>query len=79
MHDGIPTLYPTTNAVFSPDEKYVLTGSGAISKGGRGKVLILKRDGLETETEIGVDSTPVKVLWHPKINQASVIYICLCS
>ncbi|KAI5123581.1 hypothetical protein M0805_003399 [Coniferiporia weirii] len=69
---NITTLYPTTNAVFSPDENYIVTGSGSITKGGKGKLLFLRRGDLELERELGMDSTPVKVLWHPKINQILV-------
>lgn len=68
---GITTLYPGTNAIFSPDEKFVVTGAGATTKGGKGKLLFLKRDTLETVKELEMDSTPVKVLWHPRINQVN--------
>lgn len=73
---NIATLYPTTNAVFSPDEKYVVTGLGASSKGGKGKLLFLRKDDLEVVRELEMDSTPVKVVWHPKINQVRVIFAC---
>ena len=68
-HNGVTTLYPQTNAIFSPDEKFVLTGSGATIKGQRGKLIFLKRDTLEVEQEIDMDNTVVKVVWHSKINQ----------
>ena len=41
---GLATLYPGTNAIFSPDEKYIVTGSGATTKGGTGKLHFLKRE-----------------------------------
>lgn len=66
---GITTLYPTTNAVFSPNEKFIVTGAGSTERGGKGKLLFLRRDDLEIEKEVEVESTPVKVVWHPKINQ----------
>ncbi|GLB36380.1 putative WD domain, G-beta repeat [Lyophyllum shimeji] len=66
---GLTTLYPNTNAMFSPDEKYIITGCGATSKGGKGKLTFLERNSLETVKELEMDSTPVKVLWHSKINQ----------
>ncbi|KAG6334921.1 hypothetical protein ID866_4163 [Astraeus odoratus] len=65
----VTTLYPTTNAVFSPDERYILTGHGASQKGGQGKLLFLDRSDLSVVKETAMDSTPVKVLWHSKINQ----------
>lgn len=71
---NVTTLYPTTNGIFSPDEKYILTGSGATVKGGKGKLLFLNREGLEVVKELEMDSSPVKVLWHPKINQVSFFF-----
>ncbi|KIJ08587.1 hypothetical protein PAXINDRAFT_102525 [Paxillus involutus ATCC 200175] len=68
-HPGLTTLYPGTNAVFSPDEKYVLTGVGATSKGGGGKLRFLNRTDLSVAKELDMETTPVKVLWHSKINQ----------
>ncbi|KAG2116963.1 hypothetical protein DEU56DRAFT_874123 [Suillus clintonianus] len=68
-HSGATTLYPGTNAVFSPDEKYILTGTGASTKGGRGKLVLLSRESLSVAKEIDMDTTPVKVVWHSKINQ----------
>lgn len=68
-HSGLATLYPQTNAIFSPDEKYILTGSGAPAKGQHGKLVFLKRDTFEPTHELEMSSTVVKVVWHTKINQ----------
>jgi len=65
------TLYPQTNAIFSPDDKYVVTGVGDSSKGAHGKLLFMSKDSLEIVKELAVGSTPVKVVWHSKINQVS--------
>ncbi|KAI0082227.1 transcription factor [Panus rudis PR-1116 ss-1] len=69
VHEGLTTLYPTTNAIFSPDDKYVVTGAGATTKGGKGRLMFMKKDGLESVKTLEVDTTPVKVVWHSKINQ----------
>lgn len=68
------TLYPETNAVFSPDEKYIITGTAAgRTEGGmgRGGLVFLRKDGLDVEKSL--DFAPgesvVRVVWHPKINQ----------
>ena len=68
-HSGLTTLYPGTNAIFSPDDKYILTGAGANHKGGAGRLVFLDKATLEPTRELIVDSTPVKVHWHSKINQ----------
>ena len=54
---------------FSPDDKYVVTGAGAATKGGKGRVMFLDKNNLEVAKELTVDATPVKVFWHSKINQ----------
>lgn len=69
LRRNLTTLYPNTNAIFSPDEKFILTGIGTPTRGAKGKLVILNRDGLEIVQEIGMDSTPVTMMWHPKINQ----------
>ena len=76
VRSNVTTLYPTTNAVFSPDEKFVVTGCGASEKGGRGRLLFLRRENLDIEREIEMDANPVRVVWHPKINQVCIV-ICL--
>jgi len=73
---GLGTLYPGTNAIFSPDDKYVVSGASATSKGGKGKLMVLNKGDLnEVVRELEVDSTPVKVLWHSKINQVRSLQI----
>jgi WD repeat-containing protein 70 len=58
--------------MFSPDDKYIITGSGATSKGGKGKLLFLEKNSLDVIKALEVDSTPVKVFWHSKINQVGL-------
>lgn len=65
----LATLYPNTNAMFSPDDKYIITGAGATAKGGKGKLMFLDKNGLDVVKTLEVDATPVKVYWHSKINQ----------
>ncbi|KAI0343895.1 WD40 repeat-like protein [Trametopsis cervina] len=65
----LTTLYPTTNAIFSPNDRYILTGAGATAKGAKGRLMFLEKNTLESVKELEVDTTPVKVLWHSKINQ----------
>jgi hypothetical protein len=66
---GVPTLYPSTNAIFSPDNKHIVTGSGGSENGGHGALLFLSRQNLDIVKELDVGATPVVVQWHPKINQ----------
>lgn len=35
--------------------------------------MFLQKDNLETVKELEVDTTPVKVFWHSKINQVGFI------
>ncbi|KAI3622664.1 transcription factor [Moniliophthora roreri] len=72
VRDDLATLYPNTNAVFSPDEKYIITGAGATQKGRKGRLMFVSKESLETVKELEVNSTPVRVFWHSKINQQIV-------
>ncbi|KIY51398.1 WD40 repeat-like protein [Fistulina hepatica ATCC 64428] len=69
VQSGLVTLYPHTNAVFSPDGKYVLTGTGSTSKGGKGKLIIMTKETLRIVKDVPLNATPVRVFWHSKINQ----------
>ncbi|KAG8961628.1 hypothetical protein FRC03_005138 [Tulasnella sp. 419] len=70
----LTTLYPETNAAFSPDEKFIVTGTAANrTEGGRGRgtLTFLHREGLEIERQVQFDEgeSVVKVFWHSRINQ----------
>ncbi|KAJ2920263.1 hypothetical protein MD484_g54, partial [Candolleomyces efflorescens] len=69
VREGLPTLYPRTNAVFSPDERYIVTGCGPTGRGGSPSLVFMKKENLEVVKTLSVDSTPVIVLWHAKLNQ----------
>jgi len=71
VRSDVPTLYPSTNAIFSPDNKHVVTGAGG-SEMGHGALLFLSRQNLEVVKQLDVGATPVVVKWHPKINQIVV-------
>jgi len=77
IKEGLNALYPGTNAIFSPDEKYVLTGSGNPEKGKAGQLCFLRRDDLESVANVQLDSPVVKVIWHSRINQVSLRDACL--
>jgi len=68
----VPALYPSTNAIFSPDNKHVVTGAGGTEKGKYGDLLFMSRENLEVVKRLDVGATPVVVQWHPKINQVVV-------
>jgi len=67
----LPSLYPEQNAIFSPDEKHIVVVCSQTSKGGRGRLVFLKRDTLEEVQSVwcGEGEGIVKVVWHSKINQ----------
>ncbi len=65
----LPNVYPETNIIFSPDEKYILTGI-AVEKGKKGEIVVLNREGLTEDRRIVVgEGNVVKVVWHSRINQ----------
>ncbi|KIY63670.1 transcription factor [Cylindrobasidium torrendii FP15055 ss-10] len=66
---GLGTPYPNANALFSPDDKFVVTSDGATTRGSKGRIVFLRKETLEVVKAIECDATPVKVFWHSKINQ----------
>ncbi|CUA77481.1 WD repeat-containing protein 70 [Mus musculus] [Rhizoctonia solani] len=74
---NVPTLYPGTSAIFSPDEKYIVTGAAAVPGRQPGRLLFMRRDGASGENGLqpvrsvilGEKVSAVKVVWHSKINQ----------
>jgi WD40 repeat protein len=73
VREDLPALYTNTNAIFSPDDKHVLTGASSTTKGGQGRLVFMKKEGLEIVQELPVKSTPIRVLWHSKINQVHLL------
>lgn len=73
---GLVNFFPQTDVIFSPDEKYVLTGSHVKKDQGSGKIIVLNRTTLEVVSEVDMgNSNAIRLLWHPKINQ--VTKLCL--
>lgn len=65
--------FPMTNCMFSPNDKYIVTGTSTRSDNDSGKLVVLERDSLEKVNELNVsDSSAVRTLWHPKLNQIFV-------
>lgn len=62
VREGLPVGYPRTNAVFSPDDKYVVTGCSPTAGGGAPSLVFMKKENLEIVKRLQVDSTPVKVM-----------------
>jgi hypothetical protein len=64
------------NAIWSPDEKYVLVGSGTPPANGKpagGKLSFLSKEGLKATQEIEMTSCVVRIQWHSKINQVGLL------
>ncbi|KAG5220784.1 transcription factor [Salix suchowensis] len=74
VRSDIGTLYPNTNAMFSPDDKYVITGAAATTKGGKGRLLFMEKDALNVAKTLDVDSTPVKIVTGLSSGQICVLY-----
>ena len=72
-------MYPSTNAIFSPDNKYVVTGVGGTEKGKYGDLLFMSRENLDVVKRLDVGATPVVVQWHPKINQVRSNLAAVCN
>jgi len=67
----LPAPYSNMNAIWSPDQKYLVTAVAGSVKDGKatGRLVFLKREGLTIAHEVAYDSCAVNVQWHSKINQ----------
>ncbi|XP_029434454.1 WD repeat-containing protein 70 isoform X2 [Rhinatrema bivittatum] len=70
---GLPSFFPMTDCCFSPDDKLLVTGTSVKKGDGSGKLLFFERESFQKIYEIDVsDSSVVRCLWHPKLNQIMV-------
>lgn len=73
-HD-LPTNYATTNITFSPDERLLLTGTGAAGPaaaaagGSGGAVVFVDVRELKEVRRVGMPSSVAAVQWHGRLNQ----------
>lgn len=73
VKDSLPNFFSVTDCLFSPDDKMVLTGISVRKGQGKGKLLFMDRQTLDTVTEMEIsDASVVRCLWHPRLNQIVV-------
>lgn len=62
--------YDTTDAIFSPNDRLIVTCTSMAKGESCGKVLFYDTDSFELRHEIDVlNAHVIKVVWHPKLNQ----------
>ncbi|ORZ14236.1 WD40-repeat-containing domain protein [Absidia repens] len=67
---NLDIVNPEANVIFSPDERLILTGTACPKGQGHGKLVMMDRHTLEIKRTMHIgQSSVVKVLWHPRINQ----------
>jgi hypothetical protein len=74
VKEGMGNIYPATNITYSPDGKSILTGLPG-KKGMKGSIVFLSAEDLSEQRRIPIgEGTVVRVLWHSKINQVSLVF-----
>uniref|UniRef100_A0A6G1S307 Gastrulation defective protein 1 n=1 Tax=Aceria tosichella TaxID=561515 RepID=A0A6G1S307_9ACAR len=74
IKSGLTTLHSVSDCCFSPDDKYVLTGTSTTNSG-PGQLHFLDATDLTTKQSIDFeDASVLRVRWHPKINHIG--YTC---
>jgi WD40 repeat protein len=72
--EGMGNIYPETNLTYSPDGKSILTGLPG-RKEIKGALVFLSALDLSEQRRIAIgEGSVVRVLWHSRINQASLIF-----
>ncbi|KAK9447262.1 WD40-repeat-containing domain protein [Limtongia smithiae] len=79
VRKNLPNAVQETNATFSPDGRYIITGTSATPDEPVGKLFVLDKSDLSTITALTLTPPPdvpaakqtsvVRSLWHPKLNQ----------
>ncbi|KAI9095137.1 WD40-repeat-containing domain protein [Phlyctochytrium arcticum] len=70
VQSNLENFFEETNVIFSPNDRYILTGTSVKKDQGAGKLHIFERDTLKPVQEIDVTtSSVVRVQWHGRINQ----------
>ncbi|KAF5307844.1 hypothetical protein FQR65_LT18316 [Abscondita terminalis] len=68
--DDLYTRYDTTDAIYSPDDKLIVTGTSVNKDDTSGKLLFYDSVNFELVRSVDVaNSHVIKVLWHTKLNQ----------
>ncbi|KAJ3400922.1 WD repeat-containing protein 70 [Chytridiales sp. JEL 0842] len=63
-------MFEEANAIFSPNDKYVVTGTSARKGHGAGKICFYNKHDLSPAHEVPLsEGSVVKVMWHGRINQ----------
>ncbi|KAJ3285866.1 hypothetical protein HDU79_006976 [Rhizoclosmatium sp. JEL0117] len=67
---NLPSFYEESNAIFSPNNKFVVTGVSVKKDEGVGKLVFFDKNDLSVVKNVDVgNGSVVKVLWNGKINQ----------
>ncbi|XP_077980953.1 WD repeat-containing protein 70-like [Glandiceps talaboti] len=73
VEQDLTNYYSMTDCIFSPDDRMVVTGTSTKKGGEQGKLVFYSRETLEKVAVLPVsDSSVVRCLWHPKLNQVMV-------
>jgi hypothetical protein len=69
----LPTMFEECNAIFSPNDQLVVTGTSARKGQGAGKLLFFDKATLNPVSEVPLsEGSVVRVLWPSRINQVLV-------
>ncbi len=68
----LPNLFPFTDAIFSPNDRFFLTGTSVKKNQAGARLIFYDKGTLEPVKQIAIAGSVVRLLWHPKINQLVV-------
>ncbi|XP_070195487.1 WD repeat-containing protein 70-like isoform X2 [Littorina saxatilis] len=71
--EGLFSMFPMTDCIFSPDDKLVITGISMDKGQEGGKAVFFDRQTFNKVYEIPIEgASVVRCLWHPKLNQMAL-------
>jgi WD repeat-containing protein 70 len=72
VFEELPSFFETTQAIFSPDQRFIMTGSGSKKgDGGQGNLHFWDAESFEPVRTMGIvpDGSVVSMNWQPHLNQ----------
>jgi WD40 repeat protein len=66
---GLTCFHEEANAIYSPNERYILTGTGVLRNEGTASIKVYDTKTMELVDDIQTPTSCIKLIWQPQLNQ----------
>lgn len=71
MANDLYIFHEEANAIYSPNERFIVAGTAG-RKGGSGKIVVYEKNTMELVKQVDCDASVVKLMWPSQLNQLFV-------